>query len=374
MKNHSHLTRPLIAGLFALLFASCMFSEDGKEKNEEKNSGLNLKDSSFIFALLSDYKTGSYAAMGLGGNLIQDSINPIHSDAVVSYAGGQDIFVLNRLGRDNLQVLDRNSLKTVLQITFPSKSNPQAVLAKDNLLYVLFYKSDSIGIYNQADGTKKGGIDISAYADTVDHFPEAAAGIIAGNNLYVILQNLDINTYTPLQSRLLKISLTSHEIKSLDLPLSNPSNVAYDSSSDLLYIPCVGLYSDTSFNPVYDGGLLRINPSSLTVKDTVISEKTLQGNLSGVKLYNGKAYSIISKSLGDALVSINPSDKSASEIAKTGSYKAADFVIDALSKTIYFADKVVGMRQFNAETGVEKEVSHLKFKLPVVDMVLLPKL
>jgi hypothetical protein len=380
--------RPLLAmGACALLcLSACMTENDKSEADSIRvRDSIHVQDSlralPMIFAVTSDYKTGSYAVHGLDSAYTKTNIDPIHSDAVVRYLGGNDIFIVNRLKRDNLQIVDRHNLKTVLQIALPALSNPQDVALKDSLIYVAYFAVAKIGIYRQSDGAKAGEIDISAYADTADNLPETAALTFVGGDLFALLQNLDVkNGYVPLTARLLKIDPAAKTVKkSLDLPYGNPASMTWDSSAGRLYIPCRAEYSNPDYSPKADGGILSIDPATLEVADTVATEEDLGGNVNDVTLFGGNLIMDLSTSDStgtpiERVITIPLKDGSIQDIIKMDGYSIGGIALDVKSATLFVGDRKKNasrLRLFDLATFKEKSSSGIDLGLPPLSLAVI---
>src|SRR5690606_21549634 len=107
------ILQTILAAVSIFNLAACLHDSDDPVTPEPPSTA-------FVFAVTSDYKSGSYSAVGLDSAFSRVGVEAIHSDAVTYYRGGDDIFILNRMMRDNLQVIDRRSLLTVMQIAFPA--------------------------------------------------------------------------------------------------------------------------------------------------------------------------------------------------------------------------------------------------------------
>jgi hypothetical protein len=319
----------------------------------------SLRALPMIFATTSDYKTGSYSVHGLDSNYTRNNLDPIHSDAALRYLGGGDIFVINRLGRDNLQIIDRHNLKTVLQIPLPALSNPYDVALKDSLIYVSFFGTDKIGIYRQGDGSKAGEIDVSAYADTSDKLPETSTLSFINGDLYALTANLDTkNGYVPLTAHLLRIDVAAKTVKqALALPYGNPAGLAWDSAANRIYVPCRGGYYNEDFSPKTDGAIVAIDPATLQVASIVASEEDLGGNVNNALLYGGKLFMDVGIDGAESISAISLSDGKAVEIVKLGAYASGGLAIDAATKTLCVGDRKKGgpgLRLFDLITFEEK--------------------
>lgn len=379
----ARLSGPIaLSAIGSLLCLSACLSEGGLTPDEGKDTTIaidsnRIKDSlrvidsirvqdslralPMVFATTSDYKTGSYSVHGLDSNYTRNNLDPIHSDAGLRYLGGDDIFIINRLGRDNLQIVDRHNLKTVLQIALPALSNPYDVALKDSLIYVALFGTDKIGIYRQSDGAKAGEIDVSAYADTSDRLPETSSLAFINGDLYALTANLDTkNGYVPLTAHLLRIDVGTKTVKqALALPYGNPAGLTWDSAANRIYVPCRGEYSNEDYSPKADGAIVAIDPSTLEVSDTIALEKDLGGNVNGALLYGGKLFMDVGINGAESISAISLADGKSEEIVALGAYASGGLAIDAATKTLCVGDRKKGgpgLRLFDLATFAEKSV------------------
>jgi len=355
------------------LLAAAPFILSACVSNDEKTAPA-LPDAAYVFAITTDYvSAGAYAAYGLTSGTVLPDIQANHTDAAVRFRGGSDIFVINRLGRDNLLVVDKNNLKVVLAMKFPDGSNPQDVEAKDGLLYVCFLKYDSILVYDQASGNQVGGIDIHAYADS-DGFAEAAALRFAGDDLYALVQNLDRND--PIlkphaDPKLLKIDIQRRAVdKAITLPLSNPQGITYDATTGRLYVPCLGEYDEQTYQPKLDGGIVAIEPAS-GAATVLATEQNLGGTVGRLELNDGKLIFDLSMSAADRIEALSLSDKSVTPIVDLDPYAGGGLAVDAGTNTLCVGErkKVKGLRLFALDTFKEKATTAISLGLPPADMV-----
>ncbi len=332
-----------------------------------------LPDAAYVFAVTvsKDHKTGSYSAYGLESGQTLPNLETAHSDAIVRYHGGSDIFVVNRLGRDNLQVVDRNNLKVVMAVKFPDASNPQDLEAMDGKLYVSFMAKDSILIYAQENGERAGGIDIHAYADS-DGFAEANALAFAGGDLYALVQNLDIRTYAPLAGpKLLRIDVKQRKVvKAITLPLANPNGMAYDPASGKIYIACTGEYFDVYPALKLDGGIVSVDlaKDSATV---IAKEEDLGGNVGSLGFHAGKLFFTVNLPDADQISALSPADNAVKPIVKLDPYKFAGLGTDAGTNTLVIGDQKTGLRLFRLDTFQEKETTGIDLGAIPKDLVVI---
>ena len=334
-----------------------------------------LPDAAYVFAVTSssDYKTGAYAAYGLSSGTLLPNLAANHPDAAVRYRGGSDIFVLNRLGRDNLLVVDRKNLKVVLAVKFPALSNPQDIEAKDGSLYVAFLQRDSILVYDQLSGKPAGAIDVHAYADS-DGYAEAAGLLFAGGDLYALAQRLD--THDPMYKphadpKLLKIDAKKRTVaKAITLPLANPQGLAYDAAAGKLYIPCVGEYVDDQFMPKLDGGIVSVDLASGEA-GVLATEQDLGGNVGRLVLADGKLFFNLGMPGADRVVALSLADKSVSPIVDLAPYSGGGLAADEESDVLCVGDRKRGLRLFRLDDFREKETTDIGLGLLPVDLALI---
>jgi hypothetical protein len=344
-------------------------------KNPEKILTPNMN---MVLTINSDYKTGSYSAFGIDSTFILKDLAPIYSDAVVRYLGGDDIFILNRMGRDNLQMVNRYNLKTVQQVAFPALSNPQDIALKDSLIYVAFFGTAKIGIYRQSDGSAQGEIDLTNYADTADHLPETTKLQFIGNSLYALLANLNTKpaNWVPLQAKLVKIDVVAKVVtNSINLPFGNPASLSHDPVSNKLYIPCRGILLDANYLAVLDGGIVGVDLSKFALAETLATEVNLGGSLNSALYNQGHLLMDLSDSgavPGESLISITISTGKAMVWGKLGAYEFGGMDIDTASNSLFVGDSKQGLRIFNLATGKENANSKQSLSsLPIRDLAVI---
>ena len=361
------ILQTILAAVSIFNLAACLHDSDDPVTPEPPSTA-------FVFAVTSDYKSGSYSAVGLDSAFSRVGVEAIHSDAVTYYRGGDDIFILNRMMRDNLQVIDRRSLLTVMQIAFPALSNPYDIAVKDSLLYVAFYGLDKILIYAQGDGSPQGEIDLSAYADSADGFAEASALRFVEGDLYVLTANLDSKTHgPPMPPHLLKIDIASRQVTAaLELPFRNPASLTYDSAAGRFHIPCMGEYIHPDFSINADGAILSVDLAAFAVADTLITEAALGGNLNAALLHGGKLFLSLGTGSEDRIVAISLADAEVEEVTSLGAYATGGMAIDAATATLIVGDRAgKTLRRFDTDTFVENTAYRVPLNLPPASLAVI---
>lgn len=363
------LARAMLAAACASIMTACLSAGEntGPEKDPVDKPVPDAIARPFVFALSTDYRTGNYSAFGLDTAAALIDIAPIHSDATVRYLGGDDIFILNRLKRDNLQVISSRNLKTVMQIQFPAQSNPYDIAVKDSLLYVACFGLDKILVFRQSDGSAQGEIDVSEFADSSDGFAETSEIMFVGGYLYALTANLDMKTYgPPMTAHLLKIDAATRTVtSSLELPFGNPASLTYDSVSGNIHIPCRGEYSHPDFTVKKDGGIVTVDLAAFTVTDTLIMEDALGGNVNGALFHDGKLFMSLGTDAKDRIIAISLLGAQVEVIAELPGYGTGGMAIDAPSRTLVVGDRGgKSLRYFDLDTFDERSAASAGMELP----------
>ena len=146
-----------------------------------------------LFVITTDFSTGSTAFLAANAAEAEVNLLGIHSDAVGHYHDGR-VYIVNRLGQDNILVLDAMDLRTPLtQFSVGNGANPHDIeIVAPDKAYVTRYGTASLLIVNPQDGAELGEIDLSAFADA-DGLPEVSQIVRVGDRLYLSCQRLDRN-------------------------------------------------------------------------------------------------------------------------------------------------------------------------------------
>ena len=252
-----------------------------------------------LFVLTSDYATGSLSYLEPGTTVTQMDLLTIHSDAAGRYYDGR-LYVVNRLGQDNVIVLDQTNLfKPLIQFSTGNGSNPHDIAIVDrNKAYVSRYASSSLLVVDPENGTILGEIDLSRFADD-DGKPEMAQMILVGQYLYVACQRLDTNgLFDPVgPSLLVVIDVDSDEIVDMDanavgsqaieLKGTNPASISLRGNN--LYVAITGKFDEL------DGGIEVVNTITSESSGILISETELGGDVTWFSMAtDSKGFAVVS--------------------------------------------------------------------------------
>ena len=252
-----------------------------------------------IFVVTSDFTTGSTAFLAPTSETADIDLLTVHSDAVGRSTGGK-IYVINRLGADNILVLDPADLRTpLLQFSVGNGSNPQDIeVVSDTKAYVSGLARADLAIFNPQDGAECGTIDLSAFADG-DGLPELTEMARVGSRLYVLAQRLE-NFVPAGTSYVVVVDIDSDTVVDMDdsaagvqaIALASPNPNAIIAIGSRLIISEVASFGDRA------GGIevLEISAdASVSSLGLVIDEQALDGDVNGIDMVDeNSGFAIIS--------------------------------------------------------------------------------
>ncbi|PKA12438.1 hypothetical protein CH372_09170, partial [Leptospira meyeri] len=87
---------------------------------------------------------------------------PIHSDAVGRFTNDR-VFIVNRLNRDSIQVLNPQlGFFTEQEFSVGQGKNPQDISVWNDKYFISLYNSDELVIYSRYNGTKIGSVSFAS--------------------------------------------------------------------------------------------------------------------------------------------------------------------------------------------------------------------
>jgi hypothetical protein len=219
-------------------------------------------------------------------------VEPTSSDPAARWALGR-VYVVNRFGADNIQVLDpANDFATLLQFSVGNGTNPQDIaVVSASKAYVTLLNADYLLVVNPATGAPLDSIPLVDFADA-DGIPEATKLIVYGERLFVALQRLFAFAPTAYSS-VAVVDLTTDTVVDADpvepgaqairLSGRNPvSDFAVDPSSGRLLIATAAAYGVND-----DGGVEGIDPAALTTTGFETTEALLGGEVNDIAVGAG---------------------------------------------------------------------------------------
>ena len=234
-----------------------------------------------------DYSSGGLSSLDLGTNTATNDHLTIHSDAVVRTYRDK-VYILNRLGQDNVIVLENSDLTTpLIQYSTGNGSNPKDIaFFSEEKAYISLYERTQLLIVNPVTGDSLGAVDLSAFADA-DGRPEVSQLALYDNQLFAVCQRLDReNGWAPTEfSAIAVVDVTTDLLVDADpdaegvqgivMTSRNPAGAAQRGSKWLLC--AVNSYTDLT-----DGGIEVVDLANLRSEGIVLDEATVGGNLSSL--------------------------------------------------------------------------------------------
>ena len=317
------------------------------------------------YVVESDFSTGSFSAVDVTTRVPSCDVASVHSDARVRWYNGR-VYVVNRLGADNVEVLDGATYGLVKQFSVGNGSNPYDIaFASPTKAYVTRYGTPDLWIVNPATGSHDGTVSLAGLADA-DGIPEMDRMIVVGPLLFVSLQRVNENAgFTPTDSSLVAVIDTRTDqlvdcdaahagAQGILLPRTNPvTPFVFDAPRSRLYLGCAGSYG------VPDGGIVRVDPASLTADGVAAVEDSLGGDVLDIALRDdARAYAIVSDaSFNTSLVRWSPvTGRRLETLYAPGGFSLADAELSPSGSEIWVCNSSFGspgIRVFSTATQAQ---------------------
>lgn len=270
-------------------------------------TAAHAQGKAFVYG--TDYFTGSLSAVALAPRVAACDVASPHSDASLRFFDGL-LYVVNRFGGDNVQVVNPVTYGTVRQFSVGNGSNPHDIaFASATKAYVSRFQSNDLWIVNPATGAHTGTISLAAFADG-DGTCEMDRLHVVGPLLFVSLERIRTDLgYAPDDSGLVAVIDTRTDAvvdcdpnvagaQAILLPRTNPFTAfQFDPATSRLLIGCAGAFG------VADGGIVRIDPVLLRADGVAITEASLGGDVNDF-VWGGatKSWAIVATTAGAAEV------------------------------------------------------------------------
>ncbi len=251
-----------------------------------------------LFVITTDFSTGSTAFLAANAAAAEVNLLGIHSDAVGHYHDGR-VYIVNRLGQDNILVLDAMDLRTPLtQFSVGNGANPHDIeIVAPDKAYVTRYDAASLLIVNPQDGAELGQIDLSAFADA-DGLPEVSQIVRVADRLYLSCQRLDRNSgWGPADvSYLIVVDLATDTLVDVDpdaegvqgiaLSVANPNSMAV--IGEQIAVGVVVGFGDRA------GGVEIVDTVTSRSLGLAVSEEDLGGDITSMVLVDqNRGYAVV---------------------------------------------------------------------------------
>lgn len=333
----------------------------------------------FAFVVATDFQTGSFGTVTLDDAHSVTQASParlLNSDAVARTYGGL-VYVVNRFGGDNIQVLDpAHGFATVSQCSTGGGSNPNDIaFVSATKGYVTLYADAQLLIMNpsaRADCSDfvLGHVDLSTYADS-DGIPDMNQLAVVGDRAYVSLQRL--TNFAPSIPGLIAVIDTSTDtvVDTITLSGENP----FGQTKGLPVVDGALVVSEEGKFGVNDGGIERVDLASGMAQGFFITEADLGGDINDFVLVSDHlGYALISKpDFTTSLVAFDPVARTVTGTLSSGG-NLSDIEVDDRDE-LFVADRDTakpGIRIYRASDGMPITTTPLDLGLPPFDIVFVP--
>ncbi len=228
------------------------------------------------------------------------NIQTTHSDAVVRSYGGL-IYVVNRLGGDNVQVVDpADGFAVIGQFSTGQGTNPQDLIpVSGTKAYVSLYQPednrseelavDDILVMNPQTGEILKTIDLTPFtANDGERFARASDMVKVGGKILVAVQDLgDLAEAADQPGKIVAIDLATDAVSdSVVLSCRDPVAMAYSNETALLYVACADYFHlETSF-----GGVEVVDPEGLISLGLFVTDNHLGGAPGDIEVHGGRGF------------------------------------------------------------------------------------
>ncbi|MBI2082226.1 MAG: hypothetical protein HYT76_01530 [Deltaproteobacteria bacterium] len=272
--------------------------------------GESLSSGDIAVVLGADWQgtTGSISMIPLDSpSSVVANLEITHSDAVVRSFGGL-IYVVNRKGADNIQVIDPIDFSTISQISTGLGTNPQDLVAVSKTkAYVTLYEPeenqstdlsvDDLVILNPETGLIEKTIDLTLYTgDDGERFARASSLLLMGSKLYVAVQDLprDLALQPDQPGKLVKVDTTTDEVEgALVLDCWDPFDITSSDRLGKIYIACADFFD---LNSPY-GGVEVVDLETFQSEGILLSDESFGGWIGGIEV--GDHYGFVIVGLSD---------------------------------------------------------------------------
>jgi hypothetical protein len=343
---------------------------------------LRLPAYEFAFITTTDYSTGSSSVIYLDGSYTTErNVESICSDAVARFYDGL-VYVVNRMGCDNIQVLDPSdgfSTKRQFSVGTGDDSHDIAFVSGTKA-YVSRGNETELLIVDPSSGSHLGTVDLSRFSDA-DGFPEMDCMILVGDLLFVSIQRLDRNNYwLPVSPSYLAVIDTRADtlydcdpvapgVQAIELSGTDPfGELHFDPYTGLLYFTSVGWWG------MQDCGVELVDPSSLESIGFLLTESAAGGDINDVILFSPTiGYAVVTDaSFNNLLVRFDPSTGALTDtLYAPGGYVLADIELSPGGE-LFLCDRTAtdpGIRIYDAATGLAIVGGTIDVGLPPFDIV-----
>ena len=357
--------------------SSSSVAKEESSSSAEEVSSSSAEDVVTAAVFGSDYKTGELRWVINGKKLSEKSVAFFQDSKVI--ANGSDLYVLERMGADNITKLNPKELEekvekaVVWQIPLDDGANPTDVAFSGENAWVALQNADSLVRISTKDGKISKSIKTTDFAYEGETSPYVADIELNDGKLYVLMQRymLDPATWaTTYPKGLLAIyDASTGDLKdTVQLLKKNPTAMTFFDGS--LYVASQGEYNAAyGTDADEERGIEKVNLAEKK-SELIVSGKTLGGGIYAFAAEHGIAYAAIYKSYGDVpLAKIDLAAKTASTVEGIAD---AEGSLAVKGGVVYVGDRSSGAEKvFVVKDGKASAVETVEGALALYSITLL---
>ena len=306
-----------------------------------KSSSSEEMVTTYVFG--SDYKTGELRWV-VDGKISAKSIQLNQDSKVIS--AGENLFVLERYGADNIVLIDQKNQKIKWQQSFETNDNPSDVVkASDTEVWVGLEGPNKIVKVAVADGKVTKTIKTDDFAKAEGQFANVVDLEVSGDTLFALFRRAVAGWPAgyPDPGLLAMYKLNDGTLlDTIRLAKVDPSAMAFVNGK--LYVASAGQYDASGATLADDTRGIEVVDFAKKASTTVVDGTKLGGGISSfaVDAKNGIAYAAIYKNYGVVpLVQVDLSAKTVTSIAGVSDVEGS-LAFDAATSSLYIGDRVYG--------------------------------
>ena len=291
----------------------------------------------------SDYVTGELRWV-VDGKISAKSIQLNQDSKVIS--AGENLFVLERYGADNIVLIDQKGQKIKWQQSFETNDNPSDVVkASDTEVWVGLEGPNKIVKVSVADGKVTKTIKTDDFAKAEGQFANVVDLEVSGDTLFALFRRAVAGWPAgyPDPGLLAMYKLNDGTLlDTIRLAKMDPSAMAF--ANGKLYVASAGQYEASGATLADDTRGIEVVDFAKKTSTTVVDGTKLGGGIYAfaVDAKNGIAYAAIYKNYGDVpLVQVDLSAKTVKSIAGVSDVEGG-LAFDAATSSLYIGDRSYG--------------------------------
>lgn len=333
------------------------------------------KSGKALFVTTTNFQVGALARLDLNSREANFNFSSIFKDAVVrSFDEFEDVFVINRLGADNIQRINPLDGKTLSQISVDLGANPQDMVLDGQHAYISLFQRRFLRKIQIGSWATVREIDLQQYSDS-DLLPEATLLRKSGRSLWIQLQKLNqFSNFTPEGvPQVIILDLDSDQIsKVLTLGATNPITPFKNDSDGKWLLGEAGVVGP---QVKLDGGIEKFDPSRGESMGFITTEQSLGGDLVDFECFShDQCVAVISKPATELVVFDPRTGQKTATLWSSSGYHLRQVLWDSGENLLYLADGDPVDPQIRVwSTGGEIKARpqlNWKFSLPPYQMVL----